>query len=89
MGSNDRAFADDRVVEYRRSHADQAAILDRTSMNDGAMPNRDIFADCRGIHAVACMYEYVLLQIGATTDRDLLDITSKDDVKEYRYVISD
>ena len=61
MGSNYRTFADDRVVEYRRSHADQAPILDRTSMNDGAMPNRNIFADCRGIHAVACMYESTTL----------------------------
>ena len=42
---NDRAGADDSSVENRRSHAYQAILFDRRTVNDGPVSDGDPLAD--------------------------------------------
>jgi hypothetical protein len=81
--ADDALLSDLGVVENRSAHADKASIADRTSMNDRAVSDGNIFADEDRGHAVACVCEDVFLQVGAAAYPNALDVSTKHRVEKY------
>ena len=74
-GSDDGPRTDDRTVEHDSADTYQAIVLDRGTMNDRSMPNRDTIADGARETRVAVQAAEIL-NVGLGTDADLDTITS-------------
>lgn len=76
-GSDDAPSPDVAPVEENGAHADQHAVLQRRPMYDGAVPDHAVFTDGGGNAGIGVDYGAVL-DVGASADGDLLEITADD-----------
>lgn len=71
-----RSSADDRAIQYNRTHADEAVILHRAGVEDGAVPHGDELS-----HVAAAAYvdvqAGVVLYIAAAADDDRCKICAE------------
>jgi hypothetical protein len=74
-----RAAADPRVIEYDRTHPDQAFVLNRTTVQDDPVAHDHSAADRAGNSRVGVDHRKIL-NVGLCADRNLVGVAAKDGV---------
>jgi len=74
-GADDRARANMNMIEQHRAHRNQAIVVDRRAVNDGAMTDGDAPAD-RGRDAVVGVDDRAVLDVAVITDDDLVGVAA-------------
>ena len=81
-------FSDLCTVQDDRSHTDQAAVPDRTAMDNRIVSHRHIIADHRRSASVR-VDRRIILDIAAPADPDAVIIPAQDRVKQDAGIVSD
>src|SRR5580692_522895 len=88
-GRNDRIPADVRIVHHDSPHPDQYPVLDRTTMNDRIMTDRNIVPDPYFRLLIRGMDHYAVLDVDLVPDVDTPHVSSYHGVKPNAAVIPD